>query len=174
MRFGTSVLLAAVAAAVVPQVDAAPVELSLDGNWFDFVVGDVSDVWRSSLDGEPISFSLTSVTPFTLRLVDVGFAGDRVDVVSGGVTLLGTTSLVPTDDTAFAFSADEAFAAPSVWSQGQWLLGAGTYSFTGTAVESPFGGGAWGISALPIPEPETWAMMLAGLFSVAAIARRRR
>lgn len=174
MRFGTSLLLAAVAATVVPQVDAAPVELSLDGIWFDFVVGDVADVWRSSLDGEPISFSLTSATPFTLRLVDVGFAGDRADVVSGGFTLLGTTSLVPTDDTVFAFSADQAIEAPSVWSQGQWLLDAGTYSFTGTAVASPFGGGAWGISALPIPEPGTWAMMLAGLFSVAAIARRRR
>jgi hypothetical protein len=83
------------------------------------------------------------------------------------------TSAVPVDDSVFAFTPDEALLEPGIWSQGQWLLGAGTYVFTGTAVASPFGGGAWSISALAIPEPGTWGMLLAGLVSVATIARRR-
>lgn len=158
---------------------AGPVALTTDGAWFDFSVGDVGDVWRSPLDGDPITFALASASAFTLRLVDVGFAGDRVEVLSGVTTVLGTTSDVPVNDTVFAFAADEAFAAPGTWSQGTWLLGAGTYSFTGSATASPFGGGAWAISALAditptIPEPGTWTLVLSGLALAAATARRRR
>lgn len=153
--------------------------MTTDGAWFDFAVGDVGDVWRSPLDGDPVAFTLTSASAFTLRLVDVGFAGDRVEVLSGGM-VLGTTADVPIDDTVFAFTPDEAFAAPGTWSQGTWLLGAGAYSFTGSATASPFGGGAWAISAVAditptIPEPGTWALVLiSGLALAAATARRRR
>lgn len=159
---------------------AGVVTLQLDGLWSDFAVGAVGDVWRSPLDGDPINVTLKSTSAFTLRVVDVGFAGDRVDVVLGGTTVLGTTSDVPVDDTVFAFTADEAFTAPGTWSQGTWLLGAGTYSFTGSATASPFGGGSWAISALAdatltIPEPDTWALVLiSGLVLTAATARRRR
>ena len=168
-------LVALIAAAALGSASAAPVALTADGTWFDFVVGDVGDAWRSPLDGDPISFTLTSASTFTLRVVDVGFAGDRVDVLLGGSSVLGTTADVPVDDSVFAFTPDEAFAAPGTWSQGTWALAAGTYSFTGTATASPFGGGAWAISALaaPIPEPGIWSLMLGGLALVAATARRR-
>jgi len=153
--------------------------MTSDGTWFDFAVGDVGDVWRSALNGDPITFTLTSASAFTLRLVDVGFAGDRVEVVSGGTTLLGATSNVPVDDTVFAFTPDEAFANASIWSRGSWFLTAGTYSFSGSATASPLGGSGWAISALAdstptIPEPGTWGLVLGSLAMLAATKRRRR
>lgn len=159
---------------------AAPTPLTPDGTWFDFAVGDVGDIWRSPLDGEPITFTLTSATSFTLRVVDVGFAGDQVDVLLDGTTLLGATAAVATDDMVFAFTPDEAFAAPGTWSQGNWLLAAGTYSFGGTALQSPFGGGNWAISALAstdpsvLPEPGSWGLAFAGLAAVGAARWKRR
>ena len=180
MKFCKRTWVAAAAVLCLSSATAGPVVITTDGTWFDFSVGDVGDVWRSPLDGDPITFTLTSASAFTLRLVDVGFAGDRVEVLSGGATVLGTTDIVPVDDTVFAFTPDEAFAAPGTWSQGTWMLGAGTYSFTGSATASPFGGGSWAISALAdvtptIPEPGTWALVLiSGLALVAATPRRRR
>ena len=180
MKFRKPKWAAIAAVLCISNANAGPIALTLDGAWFDFAVGGVGGVWLSPLNGDPITFTLTSAYAFTLRLVDVGFAGDRVEVLSGGATVLGTTDIVPVDDTVFAFTPDEAFAAPGTWSQGTWLLGAGTYSFTGSATASPFGGGSWAISALAdvtstIPEPGTWALVLiSGLALVAATPRRRR
>lgn len=156
---------------VVPA-SAVASSLAADGDWSEFLVGGSGDVWRSPLDLEPISFALEASSPFVLRVVDLGFAGDTVQVFSGA-TLLGTTAPVAVDDTVFAFTADEALASPSVWSQGQWLLDPGSYTFSGFATASPFGGANWAISALAVPEVASWAMLLAGLGVVGALARGR-
>lgn len=178
MKLCKRLAVAVATALCLSSATAGPVLLTIDGAWFDFSVGDVGDVWRSPLDGYPITFTLTSGSAFTLRLVDIGFSGDRVEVLSGGTTLLGTTASVPIDDTVFAFTPDEAFAAPGTWSQGSWSLGAGSYSFTGTATASPFGGGAWAISAVAggthvVPEPGSLALVLGALALAAATTRRR-
>lgn len=34
--------------------------------------------------------------------------------------------------------------------------------------------GHWVTSAIPVPEPQTWALLLAGLAAVALLAQRRR
>jgi hypothetical protein len=180
MRLGASLLIACAAAGSLSTARAAPVNLTLDGAWFEFAVGGVGDVWRSPLDGLPLTFSVSSATAFTLRVVDVGFAGDQLEVVSDGTSVLGSTSTVLADDSVFAFAPDDAFAAPGTWSQGVWLLGPGTYTFNGAATASPFGGGAWAISALAggpsaaIPEPRTWGLVLGALAIAGATARRRR
>jgi PEP-CTERM motif len=176
-------MLAVVAAGALGTASAAPVALTTDGTWFDFLVGDVGDAWRSPLDGDAISFTLTSASAFTLRLIDIGFAGDRVDVTVNGSTLLGGTTEVALDDTVFAFTADDALAAPAVWSTGSWLLAAGSYTFTGTSIASPFGAAAWAISATAVPdgggggdvpEPGTWPLALGALGALALASRSVR
>lgn len=180
MRLCKRIAVAAAAALCVTAATAAPVALTTNGAWFEFAVGGLGDVWRSPLDGTSVTFTLTSAAAFTLRVVDVGFAGDRTEVLSGGTAVLGTTADVPVDDTVFAFTPDEAFAFPGTWSQGTWQLGAGTYSFSGSASASPFGGGAWAISALAsapppgLPTPSTWALVLISGLALAAATPRRR
>ncbi|MCD6681932.1 MAG: FxDxF family PEP-CTERM protein [Burkholderiaceae bacterium] len=54
-------------------------------------------------------------------------------------------------------------------------LGAGSYSFRFTGDAASGGGGYMvGLSVAAIPEPSEWAMMLAGLGLVGAVAARRR
>jgi hypothetical protein len=178
MHTRTASLCAAALVVLSPAALADPVSLTLDGTWFDFIVGDVGDTWRSALDGEAIVFSVSSSTSFTLRLTDFGFAGDQLEVVADGTALLGSTSLVATDDTVYAFSPDEAFGTPGTWSQGVWSLGPGSYTFSGTAIGSPFGGAAWGISAVAdagtnVPEPGSMAVVLLGLTMLATTRARR-
>lgn len=57
-------------------------------------------------------------------------------------------------------------------------LGAGGHTLTVSGLAEPYKGssydGSLSISALPVPEPETWAMMLAGLGAIGFMAGRRR
>lgn len=57
-----------------------------------------------------------------------------------------------------------------------WNIEPGTYAVViGGAVVGNFGGSyAANVAILPVPEPQTWAMMLAGLGAAGAFARRRR
>jgi hypothetical protein len=55
-----------------------------------------------------------------------------------------------------------------------WSLLAGNYYFEVTGTHpGPFGAYAVALQAAPVPEPQEWAMMLAGLGIVSAVARRR-
>jgi hypothetical protein len=57
-----------------------------------------------------------------------------------------------------------------------WNIEPGTYAVViGGAVVGNFGGSyAANVAILPVPEPQTWTMMLAGLGAAGAFARRRR
>jgi hypothetical protein len=60
------------------------------------------------------------------------------------------------------------------WSTGEYILGAGSYIVSGAAIVSPFGAGAGAIELGAVPEPATWAMMLAGFGGLGVMMRRAR
>lgn len=161
-------LLAAAIAAFA--FNAHAVSISTDGSWntFDF------DAVGSSLydfDSLDTSFTFTLNQASLLRVVDAGFSGDQFTIVANGSNL-GTTSAPTVQEI------DSIFDAATAWndarfSKGTWNLAAGSYTITGTATLSPFDSGIGYLSVTAVPEPESYAMLLAGLGLMGAIARRR-
>lgn len=86
------------------------------------------------------------------------------------------TSVVLNGTSVFA---DNSFPAPfpgatvEVFTLAPTLFNAGTNTITVTGTYGALGGSYSG-SVTPVPEPETYALMLAGLGLVAAMARRRK
>lgn len=106
--------------------------------------------------------------------------------VASSVSSLGT--LVPASYSLFAVGSDglvgtaDDVATPYAWNFGgaptvhSVTLGAGTYYYTVFGVAP--GAAAYSLNsaatAVPVPEPETYAMLLAGLGVVGFVARRRK
>lgn len=162
-----TLLTAAIAAL---SLNAHAVTVPTDGSWiqFDF---DSAGSSLYDLTTQETSFTFTLSQSSILRVVDLGFSGDRFEIYAKGVSL-GLTSL------PFAQAEDQIFdevAAlnDSRFSKGNWNLAAGNYSITGIAVDSPYDAGIGALSVVAVPEPDSWALLLAGLGIVGAIARRR-
>lgn len=152
------------------QVVAAPLGY---GSWqsFDYYDDIDSAAW---VDGnlDLISFEVAITAPAYLKVVDVGFSGDRFEVFANGVSLGFTSAPVDAGDTDKGLNFDAAFA-DSRWSQGVFALAAGNYTITGRAIglaPDTFGG-TGGIQL--VPEPSTWLLLGAGLAGLGLTARRR-
>ncbi len=168
------------------------------GEWNVFNVSDIDSQsfgteWidnndsASPLFGTPLSFSFTIAagTKGALTVVDGAFAGDTFTVTNFGSSI-GKTSTVAaqTYDTApnAGYDFDAALADPS-FSHARFVLGAGTYRISGMLDQSvtldgvsPLNStvGALSLTVSAVPEPATWAAMLAGLTLLGAAMRRRR
>ena len=73
--------------------------------------------------------------------------------------------------------ANVAGTSGNVWQQFTdrvYLTGATTLTFTATGRSDSLGGSLDNVSVTAVPEPETYAMMLAGLALMGSIARRRK
>jgi hypothetical protein len=161
-------LLAAAIAAFA--FNAHAVSIATDGSWneFDFDAVGSSLYDLGSLD---TSFTFTLNQASLLRVVDAVFSGDQFTIVANGNTL-GTTSAPTVQEIDSIFDAATAWN-DSRFSKGEWSLAAGTYTITGSATLSPFNSGFGYLSVTAVPEPESYAMLLAGLGLMGVIARRR-
>lgn len=179
---------AAFAAAAFAHAQAAP--LSADGSWHTFDVDTAlsgGNGWIDITDGTPLNFTFAvgSGNVGVLTVVDTVFAGDTFKVYNNG-SLLGTTSSVPPgfyDPSATGIVDPVLALADPLFSRGSFVLGPGSYSISGVLDQSvldvpggtPLNATSGGISltvSAPVPEPETYAMLLAGLGLLCLVGRR--
>jgi hypothetical protein len=161
MTMMKSVLAAAALAFAVPTVAATPLPVNAD--WST----DTLEIAGDPTVLSPWTFTVTKNATF--YLVDCCVVGD-VWTVSGDIA--GVSSF-------YAGGALPATLSPlAVWSSADWSkltigVGPGTYTFSIT------GDGAGGLPAgvflavAEVPEPATWAMLIAGFGLVGATLRRR-
>jgi hypothetical protein len=189
-RFASVAVLAAAG-----FVNAQAATLASNGTWQSFdVSGGIfglslsgGNEWIDINDGSPLRFTFTigSGQVGLLTVVDTAFAGDTFNVFNGA-SLLGATTAVPVgiyDPFATATVDPDLALANSSFSRGIFTLGAGGYNITGvlnqSVLESVGGAplnstsGNIRLTVAPIPEPETYAMLLAGLGLLGVAARRR-
>lgn len=176
------------AAAFALPAHAGDVPLPADSQWNAFSVDGALEPSLAWIDdsGSPLAFDFNIAAGFvgTLTIVDAVFGGDTFTVTNFG-NLLGSTSSVPLADIGSAvdhgYDFDAALADQS-FSSAVFSLGAGSYHIGGFLGQSLlFDGqrldataGALRLSVAPIPEPSTYAILLAGLGVVGLVARRRR
>ena len=173
--------------AVSLAAHATTTALSTPGQWYEFDVADglsqsFGTEWIDYVDGSALSFTFSIAAPAQLRVVDAGFAGDTFSISLNGAAYT-TSAVAPvvyaqsTPNVGLNF--DAAWADPT-YSRGTWLLSApGTYTLTGSLAQSvtdangPLNATVGAVMLAPVPEPTTWALLVAGLAVLGFAARRR-
>jgi hypothetical protein len=159
---------AARADAIVPITDG--------GGWNEFFfLAPGSNL--QTLGGATIDFTFTLTHPDVLRITDGFQGGDQFDLMINSVDKGPTSASV----LGFAGTAGScwtcAYYNPTygdAYTHGAYVLGPGSYVVTGIALQSPQFDGAGALALGAIPEPATWAMMLAGFLGLGAVMRRSR
>lgn len=163
--------LIAVAIAAL-SLNAHAIDISTDGSWVEFDFGSVNSAIYD-LYTEDTSFNFSLSQAGILRVVDLGFSGDQFSIFANGNALGLTSSPLAQDVSEEPVFEIGSALADNRFSQGTWNLVAGSYTITGIAALSPEGSGFGAMSVTAVPEPESWAMLLAGLGVLGAIVRRR-
>ena len=127
------------------------------------------------LDGAETFMNVAAgfTTGFSFNYVSFSFAGavNVYDGANGTGNVLATLNLTPNAGSCPGYSAGFCpFSASGVNFAGT----AFSVGFAGVANQIVFDDVTFGSSVPGVPEPETYALMLAGLATVAAIARRRK
>jgi len=172
------------------------VEVSLSGPSSDMLYA------RSAMSGEALGLSVsTEARAFDLVGDTRSFAAAYGP--SGEIWVTGNTRITLSVDISVASAAAPADNTAWAWSSAWMRFGDTTFSLEHIAGNNPYipaageattrnfsadySSGSWGnwidfqlyassgaSTATPVPEPETWGMLLAGLGTVGALARRRQ
>jgi hypothetical protein len=174
------------AAALVAQANADTVNIT-DGAWHAFDVDPFSAqsggsewILSSPDNGSPVTFSFTLATASYLTVVDGGFAGDRFEVFDNGNSLGETSAATNTYPAPSVVTNFDAALADSRWSQGAFLLAAGTHNITGllsvsalddlgNALDATNGA----VRVAPVPLPASGLLLLFGSGFMGLFSRRR-
>jgi len=121
------------------------------------------------------TFTVASGTEY-FRVVDCCVVGDVYKLWSGavGTGLLATSTFYAGAPTSNPAGGYEGLWLDANYSKLEYAVGPGTYSFT---ISGNGAGGlpaGLGVQLSAVPEPETYALMLAGLASMGLAVRRRR
>ena len=183
----------ALAASIASPVFAGELTITGDGVWHPFSVDALlapADAPLGWIDdsGAALGFSFVIGAGLrgTLTVVDAALAGDTFRITDFGAFFANTSSVPAAGyDSAFdvGLDYDAALVTPG-FSQGVYTLAAGSYLITGSLLQSvtldgqrlDATAGALRLqtdAVSPVPEPETYALMLAGLLVVGGLARRR-
>jgi hypothetical protein len=165
MQLKTIAAAAALSFAAVGSF-AMPLDpLSPSASFSNTVTGAFTDVWTFNLGTE-------SAVAASITNVEVTFAGMSAGKILGFMAYLNGTQLFgPTSSvTAGGITVTTQVLA------GGTTLPAGMYELTisGTGITGANASYGGNIVATPVPEPETYALMLAGLAAVGFVAARRR
>jgi hypothetical protein len=179
----------AAAALIAAPAHATNVALAADGHWNEFNVdsflaqsggtGWIDEDYAADNSALSFTFTIGQGMHGTLTVVDAGFAGDTFSVANFGNTIGATSGVAAgTSSGPTEFDFDAALANPA-YSQGVFTLGAGTYSISGSLLQSVDGdldatNGAVRLSVSAVPEPASSALMLGGFAALALLARRRK
>lgn len=131
------------------------------GNTFSNVVGSFVDTYVFDLSEASQSVGTTVTFSLSLGNSSLALSNMTLTLMDGAMTVLGSDTQAASGNTLYIDT----------------LLGVGTgYSFVvaGDVTGSLGGSYAGLVAAVPVPEAETYAMMLAGLGLVGLMARRRR
>lgn len=150
---------------------AVGVTLGSFGTFAEAVPLDISSGSAGFVSTPALTFS--DVYTFTLPVATT-LTGIVTSVVNGGqdVDFTSITLTGPTGPFSFALANPDPF---EIWTVTTPLLAAGGYTLTLVGSNSPsIGTYSGNIAVSAVPEPETYALMLAGLGIVGFVAARRR
>lgn len=149
--FAAAVLSGTAIGASAQTILASPIS---GASFTDIVVGTISISSLSNLTGSMFAANSVNYGPFTLALGNVTFSSSSVGSLTGDL-----------DPSAAGFSFKNVLA-------GFYTVKASGSVVGGAIPNLAFIGANYTVT--PVPEPETYAMLLAGLGLMGVIARRRK